>query len=74
MMLAALGRGGDPGRLLSAVLEREQGEVGNAGDVVSGRVDAENAALVARSVAMVVHRRHGAGPKDAADLGRTRNF
>ena len=40
--------GGDPGRLLAAVLERVEAEVGEAGDVVPGRVDAEDAAFVAR--------------------------
>ena len=42
-----------PGRLLAAVLERVQREVRESGDVGLGRVDAEDAALVARSVAMV---------------------
>ena len=45
--------GGDPGRLLAAVLERVEREVGEAGDVVAGRVDAEHPALVARAVAVV---------------------
>ena len=44
--------GGDPGRLLAAVLERVEGEVGEAGDVVAGCVNAEHPALVARSVAV----------------------
>ena len=52
-MLPPRGGGGDPGRLLAAVLEREQREVREPGDVVSGRVDPEDAALVARSVAMI---------------------
>ena len=42
---------GDAGGLLPAVLERVEREVRQAGDVVAGRVDAEDAALVARSVA-----------------------
>ena len=45
--------GGDAGRLLAAVLQRVQREVGEPGDVRLGRVHAEDAALVARSVAMV---------------------
>ena len=45
--------GRDPGRLLAAVLERVEAEVGEPRDVVSGRVDAEHAALVARAVAVV---------------------
>ena len=44
--------GGDPGRLLAAVLERVEGEVGEPGDVVARRVHAEHAALVARAVAV----------------------
>ena len=44
--------GGDPGRLLAAVLERVEAEVGEAGDVVAGCVYAEDAALVARSIAV----------------------
>ena len=44
---------GDPRGLLAAVLERVEREVGEPGDVVPGRVDAEDAALVARSVAIV---------------------
>ena len=56
----AAGRGGDPGRLLPAVLEGEQGEVGEARDVMARRIYAEHAALVARPVAMIVRRRHGA--------------
>ena len=42
--------GRDAGRFLAAVLEREEREVGEPGDVVLGRVDAEDAALVARAV------------------------
>ena len=57
MILPPRGGGGDSRRLLAAVLEREQREVRQTGDVVSRREDAEHAALVARSVAMVVHRR-----------------
>ena len=56
---AAARRGGDARRLLPAVLEREQGEVGEPGDVVLRRVDPEHAALVARSVAMIVTRGMG---------------
>ena len=43
--------GRDARGLLAAVLQRVQGEVGEAGDVGLRRVDAEHAALVARSVA-----------------------
>ena len=45
--------GGDARRLLAAVLERVEAEVGQARDVVSGRVDAEHAAFIAGSVAVV---------------------
>ena len=45
--------GRDPRRLLAAVLERVQGEVREPGDVVPRRVDAEDAALVARAVAVI---------------------
>ena len=55
--VAAVVGGRDPRRLLAAVLERVEGEVREAGDVVLGRVDAEDAALVTRSVAMVEGRR-----------------
>ena len=51
---AALG-GRDPRRLLAAVLQREQREVRQSGDVVLRREDAEDTALVARAVAMVDH-------------------
>ena len=44
--------GGDPGRLLAAVLERVEAEVGETGDVVPGCVYAEDAALVARPIAV----------------------
>ena len=43
--------GRDPGRLLPAVLERVQREVREPGDVGFRRVDAEDAALVARALA-----------------------
>jgi hypothetical protein len=56
--VAAL-RGGDARRLLPAVLEGVQGEVGQPGDVVAGGVDAEDPALVARSVAEVDLVRQG---------------
>src|SRR4051812_5208723 len=49
---AAVGRG-DARRLLPAVLEGVQREVREAGDVVLGRIDAEDAALVTRSVAVI---------------------
>ena len=44
--------GRDAGRLLAAVLKREEREVGEARDVVLRRVDAEHAALVAGTVAV----------------------
>jgi hypothetical protein len=44
--------GGDAGGLLTAVLKREQGEVGESRDVVLGGVDAEHTALVAGPVAI----------------------
>ena len=65
MMLPPARRGRDPGRLLAAVLEREQREVREPGDVVLGRVDPEHAALVARPVAMIVQR-HGSKHAGAA--------
>src|ERR1700693_3328726 len=52
----------DPSRLLSAVLKREQGEIGQPGDVVVRCVDPEDATFVARPIAMIVHRRHSAVP------------
>ncbi len=44
---------GDPGGLLPAVLQRVEGEVGQARDLALGRVYAEDATFVARSVAVV---------------------
>ena len=44
--------GGDPGRLLAAVLQRVEAEVGEAGDVVPGCVYAEHPAFLARAVAV----------------------
>src|SRR5512133_901072 len=43
--------GGDAGRLLAAVLKRVEREVREAGDIRLGRINAEDAALVARTVA-----------------------
>ena len=57
--------GRDPGRLLAAVLQREQREVREPGDVRLGRVHAEDAALVARSVAMVELVSHSVGGRCA---------
>ena len=51
--VAAVVGGGDAGRLLAAVLERVEREVREARDVVTGRVDPEDAALVTRAVALV---------------------
>ena len=48
----------DPGRLLAPVLERVEAEVGEVGDRLTGRVDAEDAAGVAdrgSSTAAVSH-------------------
>jgi hypothetical protein len=42
--------GGDPGRLLAAVLQRVEAEVGEAGDIVPGCVYTEDAAFLARRV------------------------
>ena len=50
--VAALG-GGDAGRLLAAVLERVEREVGETGDFPAGRDYAEHPALIARSIAFV---------------------
>ena len=44
--------GGDPGRLLAAVLQRVESEVGETGDVVAGSVYAKNPAFLARAVAV----------------------
>src|SRR5918999_170049 len=59
----ALVGGRDAGGLLAAVLERVEREVGEAGDVVLRRIDAEDAALVARTVAirkwLLTHPRSG---------------
>ncbi len=44
--------GRDPGRLLAAVLQRIEAEVGESGDVVPWREHAKDAALIARSIAV----------------------
>jgi hypothetical protein len=46
------------------VLQGEQGEIGETGDVMAGRIDPEDAAFIAGSVAVVVHER-GHGPSMA---------
>ena len=56
--VAALARR-DPGRLLAAVLERVEREVGELRDLLAGRVHAEDAALVARAVAVGNGRESG---------------
>ena len=53
--MAALA-GGDPGRLLAAVLQRVEREVGKPGDIVPGSVYAKDPALVARAVAVTENR------------------
>src|SRR5690348_2121055 len=58
--IAAPRRGGDARRLLSPVLKCEQREVREAGDVMTGTVDPEDAAFVAWPVAMVGVRGHPA--------------
>ena len=45
--------GGDARRLLAAVLERVEREEGQARHLVTGSVDPENAAFVARAIAHV---------------------
>ena len=65
--------GGDAGRLLAAVLERVEREVGEARDVVAGRVYPEDPALVARAFTIVEglgcrHRRASHGRQQR--LGR----
>ena len=52
--VAAL-RDGDARRLLPAVLQGIEGEIGEAGDIGAWGADAEDAALVARSVAELEH-------------------
>ena len=55
--------GRDPRRFLATVLQRVEPEVGEAGDVVSGRVDAENAALIAGTLPLEI------GPLDRGQKG-----
>ena len=64
--------GGDPGRLLAAVLQRVEAEVGEAGDVVAGCVYAEDAALVTRPVAVIGAPRTESRRVFLADGGRKR--
>ncbi len=51
----------DPGRLLATVLERVEAEVGQVGDGLAGRVDAEDAAGFLRGV-VVRHVARAVGP------------
>ena len=71
--LPAVVGGRDPRRLLTAVLKRVEGEVGETGDVVIGRVDPEHTALVTRSVAQleVDWRSFHRGSSRRADRFRT---
>ena len=48
-------RCGDSRGLLAAVLKRVQSEVRQPGDVVIGRIDAEDAAFVTRALAVIEH-------------------
>ena len=52
-------RGGDPGALLAAMLEREEAEEGQARDIIPGRIDAEDAAFLVEIVALVGRDRIG---------------
>ena len=69
--VAVLGRG-DAGGLLAAVLERVEPEVREPRDLVAGGTDAEDAALVARAIA-VDHegRRIAVEPACAGTAGRS---
>ena len=42
-----------PGRLLAAMLERVEREVGESSDLATGCDDAEDTALIARAIAVV---------------------
>ena len=59
----------DPGRLLAAVLEREEPEVGQVGDVDAGRVDAEDAAHQALPPPLRLRRR--TSPPSGEEATRT---
>ena len=64
--------GRDPGRLLAAVLERVEAEVGEAGDLTAGRVHAEDPALIARAIAIgKLEPRLGQGLKRCLNLWRS---
>ena len=65
--------GGDAGGLLAAVLERVEREVRQAGDVVPRRVDAEDATLVSRAVALVEEIGHVRGTALPRGYQRTRH-
>ena len=67
--------GRDPGRLLAAVLQRVEAEVGEAGDVVAGRVYAKHPAFLARAVAVDEHplgQVKARFPRDWKDVTRRR--
>jgi hypothetical protein len=57
---APAGRGGYPSGFLATVLEGEQREVGESGHISPGGENAKYAALIARSVTVIVQRRHSA--------------
>ena len=63
--------GRDPGRLLAAMLERVETEVGETGDVMPWGVDAEDAAFLARTIS-VDHWRRVATREDRDDRVRVR--
>ena len=61
----------DAGRLLAAVLEGVEAEVGELGDVLAGRVYAEDAARFARLVEESIARVGRSGRLQAPPDGRT---
>ena len=69
---ARVGRG-DARRLLPAVLQGVEGEVRQARDVVLGRVDPEDAALVPRAVALVEVERSASGKASRARRSHERS-
>ena len=65
--------GGNAGRLLPAMLERVEREVGEARDVMPRRVDAEDSTFIARTVALVERRLNQVGQRNRTpgSIGRT---
>ena len=64
--------GGNPGRFLATVLERVKREVGEPRDLLAWGIDAEDAALIAGSIALIKRGLLGHESRPVAIRGRVR--